>query len=100
MHDVWRQCPDWSSSGVTVTLSGTDSSGQKITQTMTTDGNGDFDFLGLPAGKYTISISYPAGDDVTSVAGPNGGNANGASITNISIGNNVNAVNYEFTIIF
>src|ERR1043166_6688724 len=46
--------------GVTLTLTGTNGSGQSITQTTTTDANGFYQFTEAP-GTYTISVTTPTG---------------------------------------
>ena len=49
-------------SGVTITLSGTDSLGGTITHPpTTTDSNGNYSFTDLPAGTFTITETRPAG---------------------------------------
>ncbi|MET0281805.1 MAG: SdrD B-like domain-containing protein, partial [Steroidobacteraceae bacterium] len=47
--------------GVTVSLSGTDTLGNAVTRTTTTDGSGDYSFGDLPAGTYTVTETQPAG---------------------------------------
>ena len=59
--------------GVTVTLTGTDSSGNAVTQTTTTSATGTYSFTGLPASNpvgYTVAISnLPAGFTPTTPTG-------------------------------
>jgi len=47
--------------GVTVTLTGTDSSGKSVNRETTTDTDGQFSFKDLPAGTYTVAQTQPAG---------------------------------------
>ena len=46
---------------MTVTLTGTDSLGNPISFTATTDASGFYTFAGLPAGTYTLEQPQPAG---------------------------------------
>ncbi|WP_232056120.1 SdrD B-like domain-containing protein [Tuwongella immobilis] len=46
--------------GVTVTLTGTDVNGNPVTQSTTTDANGNYRFTGLLAGNYTVTETQPA----------------------------------------
>jgi len=46
-------------SGVTVTLTGTDSLGNSITMTTTTNANGQYLFSNLPQGTYTVTFGTP-----------------------------------------
>jgi hypothetical protein len=85
-------------SGVTVTLTETDHCGAKITKTTTTNSNGIYDFSDLQAGTYTVSVSFPSMYPVTSVVGSAGGVSNGTSVSNISLGNDVSATGYQFTV--
>ncbi|MCE1252325.1 MAG: carboxypeptidase regulatory-like domain-containing protein, partial [Anaerolineae bacterium] len=48
-------------SGVTVTLTGTDSHGNPVSMTTTTNGSGQYSFSGVPAGSYTITETDPSG---------------------------------------
>jgi hypothetical protein len=46
--------------GVTVTLTGTDASGNKVTKTTTTDCGGSYTFKSLAAGAYTVTVPATA----------------------------------------
>jgi large repetitive protein len=46
---------------VTISLSGTDTLGNAITRSTTTDATGNYSFADLPAGTYTITETQPAG---------------------------------------
>ncbi|MEQ1858296.1 MAG: SdrD B-like domain-containing protein [Chthoniobacteraceae bacterium] len=48
-------------SGVSVTLSGTNDLGQPVSLTAPTDINGDYTFLGLRPGNYSVTETQPAG---------------------------------------
>ena len=47
-------------SGVTITLSGTDVNGKKVSQTTTTASDGTYNFKGLAAGNYTVTAATTA----------------------------------------
>ncbi len=47
--------------GVTITLTGTDSLGNAINRTETTDANGFYEFTNLPQGTYEVAQTQPAG---------------------------------------
>ncbi len=88
--------------GVTVTLTGTNSLGQFVTQTTTTDMNGIYSFSNLLAGSYTLTETPPAGfmpgtDNVGDVNGvPDGAFSQQYMITNILLQANQNGINYNF----
>ena len=52
-------------SGVLITLTGTADNGTEITRTVATDGNGNYNFDGLPPGSYKITINVPGGYEIT-----------------------------------
>ncbi|MFL5341621.1 MAG: SdrD B-like domain-containing protein [Gemmataceae bacterium] len=88
--------------GVTVTLTGTDSSGHAVSVTTTTDANGLYAFTGLSSGNYSLSEIAPNG---YYDAGPNvgtvGGKIDGTSLSNNSIGQislsgGDTGINYDF----
>ncbi len=99
--------------GVTVTLTGTDRWGNAVSQTTTTDANGNYTFNNLApsdANGYTVTETQPAGYDNSPVAPPAaganaptaggnysgvGGNAN-SSFTAVVLGIGVAATNYNF----
>lgn len=91
---------------VTVTLTGTSSSGASVTQMVTTDEKGNYSFVGLPAGTYQVVETQPVGMlDGKETAGTKGGNVeNGQfceaaacnTISNISLGQAENATGYLF----
>ena len=51
--------------GVTVTLNGTDGSGNPVTATTTTGPNGEYTFTGLKPGDYTVTFTKPGGYTTT-----------------------------------
>jgi hypothetical protein len=48
-------------SGVTVTLTGADDQGKPVSRSLTTDADGTYLFLNLPAGSYYLTETQPAG---------------------------------------
>jgi len=77
---------EWRLEGVTVTLTGTDTSGAAVTRTTTTDHGGIYYFNTLPAGPYAIQVTTPAGyTPGQSSVGAFGGNPQPNLITSIAI---------------
>jgi large repetitive protein len=77
---------EWRLEGVTVTLSGADTSGAAVTRTTTTDHGGIYYFNTLPAGTYAIQVTTPAGyTPGQSSVGAFGGNPQPNLITSIAI---------------
>jgi choice-of-anchor A domain-containing protein len=71
---------------VTVTLTGTDSSGHPVTQTATTDAGGIYRFNTVAAGTYQIQVTTPSGFTAgQSTVGAFGGNPQPNLTTNIVI---------------
>lgn len=91
---------------VTVTLTGTSTSGASVNQTVTTDDKGNYIFVGLPAGTYQVVETQPAGMlDGRETAGTKGGNVKNDqfcdtaacnTISNIPLGQAENATGYLF----
>jgi large repetitive protein len=54
-NDGTRQPADQGISGVTVTLTGTDVNGAAVTRTATTDANGNYSFVDLIAGNFSVT---------------------------------------------
>jgi hypothetical protein len=86
-------------SGVTITLTGCDSSGNPVNWTTTTDCNGFYQFNGLNGGMYTIAeqTPYPYFDDQNQ-AGSQGGTSNSSAneIVGISLGAGASGQGYNF----
>ncbi len=83
--------------GVTVTLTGTDLSGNAVSLTAATDQNGNYTFTGLAAGTYTVTAYTPLGDVAAfSQVGTAGGQSSGISVGSIALGAGVNATGYVF----
>ena len=87
---------------VTVTLTGTASSGEAVTRTATTAADGTYLFAGLGSGSYTVTVNQPsvraidAGYAIT--ADPDGVAApDGAYTVALTIGTDVTARNFGFT---
>ncbi len=84
-------------SGVTLTLSGTDANGNPVSQTTTTDGNGNYSFGTLKQGNYTITETPPSGYlDGTITPGSVGGTVGTEAISSIALPVQTNATNYDF----
>lgn len=89
--------------GVSITLSGTDVDGNAVTRTVTTAADGSYTIDFLPAGTYSVtrgavSESFLSGG--ASAAGSVGGvTASATLINNISLGPNVQATGYLFSLV-
>jgi uncharacterized repeat protein (TIGR01451 family) len=84
--------------GVTVTLTGTDVSGNSVTKTTTTDATGAYAFTGLVPGNYTITESAPYGFYLHTLDTPGslgGGNPTSRVLT-VTLGGNQDGQNYNF----
>jgi hypothetical protein len=88
-------------SGVTVTLTGTDLFGNKVSLTTTTDSNGFYHFTGLVAGTYTITETPPANymSGLVSV-GSQGGSAGNGQVFNIVLNPGASGTGYNFAELF
>jgi protocatechuate 3,4-dioxygenase beta subunit len=73
-------------SGVTVLLSGFDSSGHAVNATATTDSNGNYTFTGLMPGTYTLTVS----------AIPNFSVEGTGVISNITVASGTTGTGYNF----
>ena len=83
--------------GATVDLTGTDDLGNPVTLTTTTDGNGDWWFVGLRPGTYTATETQPAGYlDGTDAVGTSGGTLGNDAVTAIVLGSGTAATDYTF----
>lgn len=90
--------------GVTITLTGIDDLGNSVTRTAVTDASGAYSFTGLRAGTYTLVETVPSeftfvdGEDFAgTVDGASVGSATNDRISDISLGDGQNGVNYNFT---
>lgn len=82
--------------GVTLTLTGTDNSGQAVSLTTTTGGDGSYSFPGLQAGSYTITETRPDGYYTgQNTVGSQGGDA-GPDYIDATLGAGVNGVGNNF----
>jgi protocatechuate 3,4-dioxygenase beta subunit len=82
---------------VTITLTGTDQLGNAVSLITTTAADGSYLFIGLSPGTYTVSQTQPTGYlDGIDTAGSEGGAAGNDVISNITIGDGVNATEYNF----
>jgi choice-of-anchor A domain-containing protein len=84
-------------SGVTVNLWGTDTLGNPVYQSITTDANGAFNFSNLNAGTYSIVVIAPSGYlPGHSMAGSFGGTANWNLVTAITVPSGATSSAYNF----
>jgi hypothetical protein len=88
--------------GVTLTLTGTTSSGQQVTLTTTTGSNGSYSFGNLAAGTYIITETVPPGQvfesaSVGTVGGATDGSSGIGKIMGITVANGDVGINYNFT---
>ncbi len=86
-------------SGTTVTLTGTDSLGNSVSLSTTTDNNGAWSFANLAAGNYTITETPPTGNYFDDVANNQIGTAGGTTSNNqfsVALGAGVNGTGYVF----
>ena len=84
--------------GVTVTLTGTDDLGAAVNATAVTDAAGDYVFLGLRPGDYTVTESQPLGyGEAGETPGTSGGTAAPNVISGIALAPNTAASGYVFT---
>jgi uncharacterized repeat protein (TIGR01451 family) len=83
--------------GVTVTLTGTDYTGQAVSLSTTTAGDGSYGFINLRPGTYTLAETQPAGwlDGKDSV-GSLGGAVSNDQFSNIVVGSGAAGANYNF----
>jgi uncharacterized repeat protein (TIGR01451 family) len=84
--------------GVTITLTGTDNSGNSVTQTATTNSNGAYGFENLAPGTYTITETQPINfiDGKDSI-GTQGGNATVQNVfSSVPVVNGIEGVNNNF----
>jgi hypothetical protein len=83
--------------GVTVTLTGTDSTNQAVTMTTTTDADGSYCFTGLAAGTYTVQIVTPIDyTDESAVTSVSGASASAGIISNMVVTAGLNSVGNDF----
>src|SRR5439155_930420 len=84
-------------SGVTVTLTGTDFLGSSVSRTATTDATGAYSFTNLYPGTYAITETQPSAYlDGKDSAGSAGGTAGSDKFTGIALGEGVNGTGYTF----
>lgn len=84
--------------GVLLTLTGTDTLGQAVNATATTDANGAYSFANLAGGTYTVTQTQPAGfRDGQEIVGT-GATATAADnvFTNLGLGADTDALAFNF----
>ena len=84
--------------GVTVELDGTDSAGNPVTYTTTTDANGDYLFDNLRDGTYTVTETQPVGyfDGIDTAGSEGGDTTTNDVISAIALPQATDAVDYDF----
>ncbi len=99
--DVDMNGSDSGISGIIMTLTGTDVDGNPVSETATTDGNGDYIFEFLPEGTYVVTrgaVNEPYLTHGANEAGSEGGLANGDDVISaISLPEATDATDYDFT---
>ena len=83
--------------GVTVTLTGTDDLGDPVNVIVVTDANGDYSFVDLRPGDYTVTETQPPGYlDGPDAVGSLGGMPGNDVTTNIPVAPGANGTGYDF----
>ncbi|WDE05182.1 DUF11 domain-containing protein [Thalassomonas viridans] len=84
-------------SDVTLTLTGTDSTGAAVNLTTSSDNDGNYSFANLRPGTYAIGETQPStwGDGLDSV-GSAGGNLANDNLSNIVLGAGIGGTDYNF----
>lgn len=94
---------DFGLAGIEIALSGTDTGGNPVTATTTTDASGDYLFAALPAGTYTVSrgaVTDPRFALGQTIPGSEGGTAAaGPEINTIVLPINTDGIDYDFAVI-
>ncbi|MBX9680308.1 MAG: choice-of-anchor E domain-containing protein [Gemmataceae bacterium] len=92
-----KNAGDTGIAGVTVSLTGTDSYGNSVNRTVTSDANGFYSFTALVPGSYSISETQPAGyENATNNLGTRGGQVNGDTFVGILIASGQTGTDYNF----
>ncbi len=85
---------------VNLTLTGTDYKGRAVTLTTKTDSFGEYSFANVLPGTYTVKVTTPTGMLTGGVkAGSLGGVVSTDSVSNIKIGQDAYAENYDFAFV-
>src|SRR5262249_15693127 len=97
VHDA----TDGALAGMTVTLTGFDNLGNSITLTTTTDVDGRYNFSGVVAGTYSLSVDHgpsmmSTGVNVGTVNGTTNGTVVGETITSIVLKDGDQGLEYNF----
>jgi uncharacterized repeat protein (TIGR01451 family) len=94
--------PDRGIEGVQVRLVGTDATGAAVNILTTTDATGNYQFIDLLAGNYTVIESQPADyrDGADTVGSVGGLNLVNDRISSIGLGAAVDATDYDYAEIF
>ncbi|MDZ4819139.1 MAG: SdrD B-like domain-containing protein, partial [Planctomycetota bacterium] len=94
-----QDAAETSLAGILITLNGVDESGEALaSRTTVTGSNGSYQFADLVAGTYTVTQAQPkALVDGVALVGSFGGTSGPNTISNIVLGEDDAAVNYNFT---
>ena len=96
-NDGIQQPGEVSIPGVTITLTGDDSQNNPVDLVTTTNSHGAYEFSDLAPGTYVVTESAPAGYfEGKTIVGTAGGTASGTVISDIVLGQGVNATGYNF----
>jgi hypothetical protein len=96
-NDGIKQSGEAGIGGVTITLSGTDDTGDDVTLTKTTAANGSYVFNNLRPGNYTLKETQPANFlDGKDTIGSQGGTASDDQFSDINLSQGVNGANNNF----
>ncbi|ADI64023.1 SdrD B-like domain-containing protein [Trichormus azollae] len=83
--------------GTTITLTGTDASGNTVSRTTTTDANGNYTVDNLRPGTYTLTESQPSAYlDGKDAVGTQGGTLNNDNISSITLTSGTNGTGNNF----
>lgn len=95
--DGFKQASEAGLSGVEIKLTGTDSNGDAVDRTATTDSGGNYSFTGLLAGTYTLTETQPSGFlTATDTVGTAGGTVGANTFSDIVLAIDQSANGYLF----
>ncbi|MGL4419508.1 MAG: SdrD B-like domain-containing protein, partial [Gemmataceae bacterium] len=96
-NDGAQQTGEPGLAGVTITLTGTTASGVTVQQTTTTGTNGQYQFVNLVGGTYTITETQPVlFGDGRDMVGTSGGTLGNDVLSKITLDGGVDGMGYNF----